>query len=73
MFGTIKGAVDTVIGDARLYVHGKADRIAGSGEQIKGSIKLAVGKVFGDAGPQAYSQAEGKIQYIFGTIKDSLK
>jgi uncharacterized protein YjbJ (UPF0337 family) len=51
------------------------DRIVGSAKHIKGSIKEAVGKVVGDAKLQIdgkADQAEGKIQNIVGTIKDSL-
>jgi uncharacterized protein YjbJ (UPF0337 family) len=52
------------------------NRIVGSAKQIKGSMKEAVGKVVGDAKLQIdgkADQAEGKIQNVVGTIKDSLK
>ena len=52
------------------------DRIVGSGKQIKGSIKEAIGKVVGDAKLQVdgkTEQAEGKVQNLVGTIKDSLR
>jgi uncharacterized protein YjbJ (UPF0337 family) len=52
------------------------NRIIGSGKQIKGSIKEAVGKVIGDAKLQVdgkADRAEGKVQNMVGTIKDSLK
>jgi uncharacterized protein YjbJ (UPF0337 family) len=51
-------------------------RIIGSGKQIKGSIKEAVGKVIGDAKLQVdgkADRAEGKVQNMVGTIKDSLQ
>jgi uncharacterized protein YjbJ (UPF0337 family) len=47
-------------------------RIIGSARQIKGSIKTAVGdarlKLDGEAG-----KAEGKVQSLVGTVKDTLK
>lgn len=52
------------------------DRIAGSGKQIKGAIKEAVGKAIGDDKLQADGKAdkiEGKIQNLAGSIKDTLK
>jgi len=52
------------------------NRIVGSGKQIKGSIKETVGKIVGDAKLQLdgkADRAEGKVQNMVGTIKDSLK
>lgn len=52
------------------------DRIAGSAKQIKGSIKEAIGKAVGDAKLRVdgkADQAEGKVQNLVGTIKDSVK
>jgi uncharacterized protein YjbJ (UPF0337 family) len=52
------------------------DRIIGSAKQIKGTIKEAVGKVVGDAKLQVdgkADRAEGKVQNMVGTIKDTLK
>jgi uncharacterized protein YjbJ (UPF0337 family) len=52
------------------------DRIAGSAQQAKGSIKEGVGSVLGDAKLQAegkLDQAEGKAQNTVGGIKDTLK
>lgn len=52
------------------------NRIIGSGKQIKGSIKEAVGKAIGDAKLQVdgkADQAEGKAQNLTGTIEDTLK
>jgi uncharacterized protein YjbJ (UPF0337 family) len=52
------------------------DRIAGSGKQIKGAIKVAAGKIVGDAKLQVdgkADQAEGKVQNLIGTIKDAAK
>lgn len=52
------------------------DRIIGSGKQVKGAIKEAVGKAVGDGKLQAEGKAdkiEGKVQNLAGSIKDSLK
>jgi uncharacterized protein YjbJ (UPF0337 family) len=52
------------------------NRIAGSGKQIKGAVKIAVGKAVGDAKLQADGKAdktEGKVQNLIGAIKDTLK
>jgi uncharacterized protein YjbJ (UPF0337 family) len=52
------------------------NRIVGSGKQIKGSIKETIGKVVGDAKLQLdgkADRAEGKVQNMVGTVKDSLK
>jgi uncharacterized protein YjbJ (UPF0337 family) len=52
------------------------DRIIGSAKRIKGTIKEAVGKVVGDAKLQVdgkADRAEGKVQNMVGTIKDTLK
>ncbi len=52
------------------------NRIVGSAKQIKGSLKQTVGKVVGDAKMQVDGEtdrAEGKVQNVVGTIKDSLK
>jgi uncharacterized protein YjbJ (UPF0337 family) len=52
------------------------DRIIGSAKQIKGTIKEAVGKAVGDAKLQVdgkADRAEGKVQNMVGTVKDSLK
>jgi uncharacterized protein YjbJ (UPF0337 family) len=52
------------------------DRIIGSGKQIKGEMKEAVGKLVGDAKLQADGKAdklEGKLQNLAGTVKDTLK
>jgi len=52
------------------------NRIAGSGKQVKGSIKVAAGKVIGDAKLESdgrADQAEGKVQNMVGSIRDSLK
>lgn len=51
------------------------DRVIGSGKQVKGSIKKAVGQLVGDAKLQVDGTAdiaEGKAQNLVGTIKDSL-
>jgi len=52
------------------------DRIIGSGKQLKGKIKEAVGKAVGDAKLQVEGKAdraEGKVQNLVGTIKDTLR
>ncbi len=52
------------------------DRIVGSGKQVKGAIKEAVGKAVGDSKLQADGKAdkiEGKLQNLAGSIKDVLK
>ncbi|MES1990956.1 MAG: CsbD family protein [Pseudomonadota bacterium] len=52
------------------------NRISGSGKQIKGKVKAAVGKAIGDAKLEAdgkSDQAKGKVQNAVGSIKDSLK
>ncbi|ACL55964.1 CsbD family protein [Methylobacterium nodulans ORS 2060] len=52
------------------------DRIAGSAEQAKGSLKEGVGNVLGDAKLQAegkLDKAEGKAQSTVGGIKDTLR
>ena len=52
------------------------DRVAGSAQQAKGSMKEGVGSVLGDAKLQAegkLDKAEGKTQNTVGGIKDTLK
>ena len=52
------------------------DRIAGSGKQIKGAVKEAVGKVFGDeklVADGAADKTEGKVQNAIGSVKDTIK
>ncbi|MGV8996187.1 MAG: CsbD family protein [Parvibaculaceae bacterium] len=52
------------------------DRIAGSGKQVKGSIKIAVGKAIGDTKLQVEGEADktlGKAQNMIGTVKDSVR
>ena len=52
------------------------NRIAGTGKEMKGSVKVAVGELVGDAKLQAdgkADQVEGKIQNMVGLIKDTLK
>ncbi|HEX3755902.1 MAG TPA: CsbD family protein [Rhizomicrobium sp.] len=52
------------------------DRIEGSANQAKGSIKEAAGKVTGDAklqGEGAADKAAGKVQNAVGGLKDSLR
>jgi uncharacterized protein YjbJ (UPF0337 family) len=52
------------------------DRVAGSAEQVKGSIKEGVGDVLGDAKLQAegkLDKAHGKAQNTAGGIKDTLR
>ena len=52
------------------------DRVAGSMEQAKGSVKEGVGNVLGDAKLKAegkIDQAEGRAQNTAGGVKDSLR
>jgi len=52
------------------------DRIIGSGKQIKGAVKQAVGKAVGDAKLESEGKTdkiEGKVQNTIGGIKDTLK
>jgi len=52
------------------------DRIAGAAKELKGSIKVAVGKAVGDAKLQSDGRAdkiEGKIQNAVGGLKDAMK
>ncbi len=52
------------------------DRVAGSAEQMKGSIKEGAGSVLGDTKLQAegrMDKAEGKAQNTVGGIKDTLR
>jgi uncharacterized protein YjbJ (UPF0337 family) len=52
------------------------DRIKGSANQAKGSIKETVGKVTGDTKTQGEGKADkakGKVQSTVGGIKDTVK
>ena len=52
------------------------DRIAGAAKEIKGAVKLVVGKAVGDAKLESDGKAdkiEGKIQNAVGGLKDALK
>ena len=52
------------------------DRIVGSGKQIKGAVKQAIGKAVGDAKLESEGKAdriEGKVQNTIGGLKDTLK
>ena len=52
------------------------DRIEGSARQAKGAIKVAAGKLTGDAKLQADGKADkaaGKIQNAVGSVKDALR
>jgi uncharacterized protein YjbJ (UPF0337 family) len=52
------------------------DRIKGMGDQAKGSLKDAAGKVTGDSKLQAegkMDKAKGKIENAVGGIKDSIR
>lgn len=52
------------------------DRIKGMGDQVKGSLKDAAGKVTGDSKLQAegkMDKAKGKVENAVGGLKDSLK
>ena len=52
------------------------DRIEGSAEQAKGSMKEGAGKLMGDSKLQAEGRAdqvEGKVQNTVGGVKDTLR
>jgi uncharacterized protein YjbJ (UPF0337 family) len=52
------------------------NRIAGAAKQVKGKVKVAIGKTVGDAGLQADGQAdkvEGKAQNAIGVAKDAVR
>ncbi len=52
------------------------DRVAGSAKQVKGAVKQAVGKVFGDSKLESEGKAdkiEGKVQNAIGGVKDAVK
>ena len=52
------------------------DRVAGSAEQMKGSVKESVGSLIGDAKLQSEGRAdkvEGKAQNTYGGVKDTLR
>jgi uncharacterized protein YjbJ (UPF0337 family) len=52
------------------------DRLVGSAKVAKGKVKVAAGKVIGDAKLEAAGQAdkvEGKVQNAVGGIKDTLR
>jgi uncharacterized protein YjbJ (UPF0337 family) len=52
------------------------DRIKGMGDQAKGSIKDAAGKLTGDSKLQAegkMDKAKGKVENAVGGMKDSLR
>lgn len=52
------------------------DRIEGSAQQAKGSVKEVIGKIAGDAKLQADGKAEkaaGKIQNAVGGLKDAVR
>ncbi len=52
------------------------DRVQGIGQQIKGAVKDAFGKVTGDSKTQAEGKADkagGKVQNTVGGVKDSVR
>jgi uncharacterized protein YjbJ (UPF0337 family) len=52
------------------------DRIKGSAEQAKGSVKEAAGKVFGDKKLETEGKADkvaGKVQNAIGGLKDTVR
>jgi uncharacterized protein YjbJ (UPF0337 family) len=52
------------------------DRIKGSAEQAKGSVKEAAGKVLGDKKLEAEGNADktaGKVQNAVGGLKDAVR
>ena len=52
------------------------DRIKGSGNQLKGTVKEAAGKAAGDAKLEAEGKADklkGKVQNAIGGLKDAAR
>ncbi len=52
------------------------DRVAGSAKEIKGAVKIGVGKAVGDEKLVAEGhadKAEGKIQNAIGGLKDTIR
>ena len=52
------------------------DRVKGMGQQVKGTVKKAVGEMAGDAKLQTEGEmdkAEGKVRNALGGLKDSLR
>jgi uncharacterized protein YjbJ (UPF0337 family) len=52
------------------------DRIKGSAEQAKGTVKETAGKILGDSkleGEGKAEQAEGKVRNAVGGLKDALR
>jgi len=52
------------------------DRIKGSAEQAKGTVKETAGKILGDCkleGEGKAEQAEGKVRNAVGGLKDALR
>ena len=52
------------------------DRVVGSAKQVKGAVKLVVGKAVGDTKLESEGKAdkiEGKVQNVIGGLKDTLK
>ena len=52
------------------------DRINGSAKQAKGAVKVAAGKLTGDAKLKAEGRADkaaGKVQSALGGLKDTLR
>jgi uncharacterized protein YjbJ (UPF0337 family) len=52
------------------------DRVAGTAKEIRGTLKLSLGKATGDSELQADGQAdkiEGKVQNAIGGVKDAVK
>lgn len=52
------------------------DRAIGSAKVVKGNLKVAVGKVIGDAKLRSEGEAdkvEGKVQNAIGGVKDTLR
>jgi uncharacterized protein YjbJ (UPF0337 family) len=52
------------------------DRVKGSAEQVKGAVKEAAGKVFGDKKLETDGNADkaaGKVQNAIGGLKDAVR
>jgi uncharacterized protein YjbJ (UPF0337 family) len=72
---TIAAAITSDLANSEDAVMDK-DRIKGSAEQAKGSVKEAAGKVFGDKKLEADGNADktvGKVQNAVGGLKDAVR
>jgi uncharacterized protein YjbJ (UPF0337 family) len=69
------GSLDSVVSKQRGYDMNR-DRIKGSAEQAKGTVKEAAGKATGDKKLEIKGKADkvaGKMQSTFGRLKDAVR